>query len=230
MFFSWNVWRSRGGPHLEMRYHLFRSSLKKSLLIADSQTRDLEFPNINILNLPGAKVNDVQRFIPPKGKYELIAIFVGGNDLYNYCLPSESSVEQVAERICALADQLFLVTESVFVLAVPSAFQPEGRLEPTDSLRSNFNATRRSTKSWVNGRWSPSGAIGASPSTFIVKVTCRSGTIITWIQLHSVESRQSSKNRVLYRKRYSKKLAKKQHLAFYECQSYEKCKCGSFRE
>ena len=38
------------------------------------------------------------------------------------------------------------------------------------------------------------------------------------------------KNRVLYRKRYSKKLAKKQHLAFYECQSYEKCKCGSFRE
>ena len=137
-----------------MRYHLFRSSPKKSLFIADSQTRDLEFPNINILTLPGAKVNDVQRFIPPKGKYELIAIFLGGNDLYNYCLLSESSVEQVAERICALADQLFLVTESVFVSAVPPppAFQPEGRLEPTDSLRSNFNATRRSTKSWVNGR------------------------------------------------------------------------------
>ena len=129
-----------------MRYHLFRSSPKKSLFIADSQTRDLEFPNINILTLPGAKVNDVQRFIPPKGKYKLIAIFVGGNDFYNYCLPSESSVEQVVERICALADQLFLVTESVFVLAVPPlAFQPEGRLEPTDSLRTNFNATRRST-------------------------------------------------------------------------------------
>ena len=71
------------------------------------------------MTLPGAKVNDVQRFIPRKGKYELIAIFVGGTDLYNHCLPSESSVEQVAERICALADQLFLVTESVFVLAVP---------------------------------------------------------------------------------------------------------------
>ena len=113
---------SCGGPRLEMRCRLFRSPPKKSLFIADSQTRDLEFPNINISTLPGAKVNDVQRIIPPKGKYELIAIFVGGNDLYNYCLPSESSVEKVAERICALADQLLLVTESVFVLHVPPRF------------------------------------------------------------------------------------------------------------
>ena len=203
-----------------MRYHLFRSSPKKSLFIADSQTRDLEFPNINILTLPGAKVNDVQRFIPPKGKYELIAIFLGGNDLYNYCLLSESSVEQVAERICALADQLFLVTESVFVSAVPPPRLPTRRQIRAyglteEQLQRHTQVNKILGERSLKSKWGYRG--------IYQHVYCESH-VLEWDHYHLNSIALSGmktvlKNRVLYRKRHSKKLAKKQHLAFYECQS-----------
>ena len=65
-----------------MRYHLFKTSPQKALLIADSQAGYLTFGNINILSLPGATVSNVYQFVPPQGKYEIIVLFDGGNDLY----------------------------------------------------------------------------------------------------------------------------------------------------
>ena len=193
-----------------MRYHLFRSSPKKSLFIEDSQTRDLEFPNINILTLPEAKVNDVQRFIPPKGKYELIAIFVGGNDLYNYCLPSESSVEQVAERICALADQLFLETECVCVSCPPPPRFPTRRQIRAyglteEQLQRYTQVNKILGERPLKSKW---GYRGISQHVY-----CESH-VSEWDHYHlnSIalsESKTVIKNRVLHRKRYSKKLAEK---------------------
>ena len=64
-----------------MRNHLFKTSPTRNLIITDSQGRNLTFPNFNILVLPGAQVGDVRRFLPAKGWYDLIVLFIGGNDL-----------------------------------------------------------------------------------------------------------------------------------------------------
>ena len=50
----------------QSRYHVYRTSSTKTLLIADSQARNLEAGNLNILSLPGACVRHVYNFIPPR--------------------------------------------------------------------------------------------------------------------------------------------------------------------
>ena len=64
-----------------MRYHLFKTWPTRYLIITDSQGRNLTFSNFNILVLPGAQVEDVRPFLPTKRWYDLIALFVRGNDL-----------------------------------------------------------------------------------------------------------------------------------------------------
>ena len=76
---QWGDFRDK----MSMRYHLFKKSPKKALLIADSQARYLTFGNINISSLPGATVDNVYQFVPPQGKNEIIVLFVGGNDIYS---------------------------------------------------------------------------------------------------------------------------------------------------
>ena len=115
-----------------MRYHTFKTSNNKGLLIGDSQVRQLIYPEINILSLPGAGVKHVQNFIAPKGKYEKIAIFIGGNDLYGY-LPSNTPVQEVVDSICELANTLFEVTDNVFVFGIPPRFPPEHEIEQIKS-------------------------------------------------------------------------------------------------
>ena len=59
------------------RYHIYRTSSTKTLLIVDSQAKNLEAGNLNILSLPGACVRHVYNFIPPKGLFDIIILFVG---------------------------------------------------------------------------------------------------------------------------------------------------------
>ena len=42
-----------------MRYHLFKTSRTKNLLIGDSQAKKLNIANFNILSIPGAQVKHV---------------------------------------------------------------------------------------------------------------------------------------------------------------------------
>ena len=53
------------------------------MLLADPQAQQIEFPNFNFLSIPGARIAHNQQFIPQKDKYDLIVIFLGGNDLYD---------------------------------------------------------------------------------------------------------------------------------------------------
>ena len=116
-----------------MRYHTFKTSNNKGLLVGDSQVRQLIYPEINILSLPGAGLKHAQNFIQPKGKYEKIAIFNGGNDLYNRYLPSNTPVQEVVDSICELANTLFEVTDNVFVFGIPPRFHPEQEIEQVKS-------------------------------------------------------------------------------------------------
>ena len=96
------MWKALNGWILEtllMRYHTFKSSSAepKTLLIGDSQVRQLQFANVNILSLPGAGVQDAYRFVPQAGIYDSIILFIGGNDLYKGYHPSQASVDGSSE-------------------------------------------------------------------------------------------------------------------------------------
>ena len=73
---------------LEMRYHIIKSSSCSNLLIADSQAQHLDLPNFKILSLPRAALHHISPFIPLTGKYELITLNIGGNNLYDGFVPS----------------------------------------------------------------------------------------------------------------------------------------------
>ena len=101
------------------RYHQFRTSSSRNLLIADSQVRNLTFPNFNILSLPGARIGSVIDFLPEKGKYDLIVLFIGGNDAYERNVPSSVSEQDIANEISKLADELSLRAPKIFILGIP---------------------------------------------------------------------------------------------------------------
>ena len=76
-----------------MRYNLFKSSKSRNLLIADSQGKDLDIANFNVLSLPGVCVRHVYNFIPKKDSYDTVVLFIGGNDLFCENAPSKKSAE-----------------------------------------------------------------------------------------------------------------------------------------
>ena len=111
-----------------MRFHILKSSTTKFLLISDSQTQYLTYPNLNILSIPGGKVCHDRNFLPKKGAYDIIIIFIGGNDLFETTtragIPVFSSVTpvQVANELIELAEEALLLTRKVYVLAIPFRF------------------------------------------------------------------------------------------------------------
>ena len=109
-----------------MRFHIFKDSPSKSLLIADSQAKRLDFSNIN----------------------------AGGNDLYNGYLPSTESVDDVTERLVKLANELLNVSERVFVLGIPARYTPESERELVEDheLVRHFAVNRKLEKS-AEARW-----------------------------------------------------------------------------
>ena len=142
-------------PIVLMRFHIFKDSPIRSILIADLQARRLEFSNINILSLPGAQIHDLYRFVPAKSQYDKIVIFAGGNDLYNGYLSSTASVEEVTDRIVSLANHLLHVCERVFVLGIPAQYPPEAERESIQDhdLIRHFAVNRKIEKEAVGARW-----------------------------------------------------------------------------
>ena len=190
-----------------MRFHIFKDSPIRSILIADSQARRLEFSIINILLLPGAQIQDLYRFVPAKGQYDKIVIFAGGNDLYNGYLPSTASVEEVTDRIVSLANHLLHVCERVFVLGIPARYPPEAERESIQDhdLIRHFAVNRKIEKQ----------AVGFSERD----------------QVHLNESALSGlrsilKKRVLYED-YSVSVSERRPKT-YECNRATGCLCGSY--
>ena len=100
----------------QSRYHAYRTSSTKTLLIADS--RSLEAGNVNILSLPGACVRHVYNFVPHKDIFDIIILFVGGNDLYFFKNSTTTAASQVAREIIDLVDLLCHRAKVVYVLGI----------------------------------------------------------------------------------------------------------------
>ena len=93
-----------------MRYHLFKVSKTRNLLISDSQGKGLDIANFNVLSLPGAKTDFVYTFNPRKDLYDIIVLFIGGNKVF--ATTSKNLVRQISD----LANLLLTKAKKVFVL------------------------------------------------------------------------------------------------------------------
>ena len=119
-----------------MRYHLFKTSPTRNLIITDSLGRNLTFPNFNILVLPSARVRDVRPFLPAKGRYDLIVLFIGGNDL-----PTDNT-QTVARNISDLAVAASEVARRIFVIAVPPRLDIPDQAKAVNRLLEGNNDRR----------------------------------------------------------------------------------------
>ena len=116
------------------RYHVTRTSSTKYLLNADSQARYLDAGNLNIVSLPGASVRHAYDYVPPAGLFDIIILFIGGNDLYNFTEPSLTPDRKVADDIVELANFLCNRAPSVFVLGVPERDENKTRSKAVNDL------------------------------------------------------------------------------------------------
>ena len=85
---------------------------------------------LNVLSLLGAKIEHVYNFIPKKDLYDIIVLFIGGNNLF--VTTSENLVRQIS-------DLAYLLTKAkkVFVLGIPLRnFQPHQAKEVNSLLAS----------------------------------------------------------------------------------------------
>ena len=98
-----------------MRFHTFKTSPQRNLLIADSQAKKLFFPNFNILSIPGAQIRHASHYIPQKGVYNTIVLFIGDNNLFYGARLTVKEPTDVAEEHGKLANELVPVAE-VFVI------------------------------------------------------------------------------------------------------------------
>ena len=72
-------------------FHIFKEAPTKYLFLADSQASFLEAGNLNILSFPGASIRHLCDHIPPPGRFEIIILFIGGNDLFDGFEPSSKT-------------------------------------------------------------------------------------------------------------------------------------------
>ena len=117
-----------------MRYHLFKVSKSRNLIIADSQARELDIANFNVLSLPGARVRHVYNFVPKKGDYDIVVLFIGGNDLFCGNIPSTLSADDLVQEISDLANLLLTKAKKVFVLGIPQRHSQSQRTKAVNAL------------------------------------------------------------------------------------------------
>ena len=208
-----------------MRYHIYKSSPKKALLIADSQARHLTFGNINILSVPGALTKDVSPFIPPPGKFDLIVLLIGGNDLYNGYHPSETSPNVVALRIADLAERVLNVTKKVFVIAVPPRFPTAHEQEflQDHELIRHLAVNQKLEKLSKEARWKYRALSEHVYS--VAHVSDRDNVHLNSEGISQI--RVLLKTKVFYGD-YSEQLASEGHPKVSECNRHSGCTCGSF--
>ena len=116
-YLQWEIFRDK--TLYVMKAHIFKTSKTKYLMIADSQARRLVFPNFNILSIPGGKILHVQSHLPRKCQYEIICLFIGGNDTFNGTQPSARDLEDIGKELAKLAKQLSShLCERVYVLGI----------------------------------------------------------------------------------------------------------------
>ena len=129
-----------------MRYHLFKSSKTKFIFITDPQGRHFVSGNLNIISLPGATIKDVYNFVPPINQYCKIILFIGGNDLYNGCKPSDKTPIDIANQLIELANFLTERNKKVYLIGIPEGNENKLRSAAVNEILEKVSHRNRSHK------------------------------------------------------------------------------------
>ena len=76
------------------------------------------------------------------GRFDIIVLFVGGNDLFNGKLPSKDSTEEFADKISDLANVLKDRANEVFVKGIPHRYNQRERTSAVNKLLFNRKEDR----------------------------------------------------------------------------------------
>ena len=137
----------------QSRYHVYRISSTKALLIADSQARNLEAGNMNILSLPGACVRHVYNCIP-KGHFSISSFFLSGA---TPCIfsnkPTTTPASQVAHEIIDLANLLRHRAKVVHVLGIPERHENKVRSKQVNDFLQSVGERKTKNQSRVTWRY-----------------------------------------------------------------------------
>ena len=107
------------------KFHVFNRAPTSYLILAESRARFSRADNLKTLSLPVASFRDAYDFIPPEGRFEVIILFIRGNDLFVGFKPFSSTAQLTAPAafVCEKTGS------SVFVLGIHE--QDENRSRAT---------------------------------------------------------------------------------------------------
>ena len=198
----------------QSRYHVYRTSSTKTLLIADSQARNLEAGNLNILSLPGACVRHVYNFIPPKDNFDIIVLFVGGNDLYFFKNPTTTPALQVAHEITDLANLFCDRAKVVYVLGIPERNENKVRSKQVNDFLQSVGERKTKDQPLVTWRY-------RTVARYITGACYFHPHDATHLNENGLNNlRNLNKEKILY-KTYKKELNKRGYDKFFECKRDE---------
>ena len=205
-----------------MRYHTFKSSRTRNLIIADSQCRNLIFPNFNILSLPGAQISHAYKFLPAKGRYNLITLFIGGNDLFDGIDNSSREPIEVAEDIAKLASKLLPLANFVYVLGIPPRGENDENTKKKAKTTNDLIQVERKKQGKKNKQWEYRGV---SNKIYTVK---HLGKDLIHLEGKGLGGLCTIlKKRILeHHNLFSEEVNRRGHLELFECSGT--CTCGSF--
>ena len=198
-----------------MRYHTFKSSTTKNLLISDSHAKNPFFPNFNILSITGGRIKDVWLFLPSPSEFEIIVLFIGGNDLFEFQRLSGISSQSAADKISELAEHFKELSSKVFIIGIPPRLnRPERSLAVNSLLAEKFLATT----SWQFR--------GISSSIYNCDFQTKSNDV------HRTEKALSGIKSILKKKilrnQFNAAVDNVGHKSLFVCSG--KCRCGSARD
>ena len=135
------------------RFHIFKEAPTKYLFLADSQAGFLEAGNRNILSLPGASIRHLYDYNPPAGRFEIIILFIGGNDLFDGFELSSKTPQKIAQDLIELADFACQRTRSsVLVLGIHDRDEHRERASVTNDIV-KARAERKSPRFKQKSEW-----------------------------------------------------------------------------
>ena len=100
-------------------------------------------------------MSNVYQFVPPQGKYEIIVLYDGGNDLYNGYHPSVATPQEVFERIESLGNTLITVAKKLYVIGISPGIPPKTEIESFEDheLIRHLAVNQRLANASKEARW-----------------------------------------------------------------------------
>ena len=128
-----------------MRYPIAKTSLKKNLILADSQLKDWIFPNFYIVSIPGARVCNALDFLPERNEYNIVLVFLGANDLFTKARePSHAQPHSVARELDQLGQRLAALSRKTYIPGLPHRLDYPERSQAVNLLLN----TLQKVKGW----------------------------------------------------------------------------------